>query len=67
LIKPASHYNELIVREFFANAYPLKQKSEKSISCWVKGKKVLYDRDTIKELPRLVEPHLRRKEKNFKI
>jgi len=55
------------VREFFANAYPLKQKSEKSISCWVKGKKVLYDRDTIKELPRLVEPHLRRKEKNFKI
>ena len=28
LTKPANHYNELIVREFYANAYPLKQKSK---------------------------------------
>jgi len=38
------------MREFYAIAYPLKQKYEKGISCWVRVRRVMYDKDTIKEL-----------------
>jgi len=64
LIKRANHYDELIVREFYANAYPLMQKYEKARSCWVQGKKVLYDRDKIMELPRASGATFE-KERNF--
>jgi len=45
LAKPDNYYNELIVREFYSNAY-LHQHFDKNRFSWIRGKKVGYDRQT---------------------
>lgn len=49
LTTPKPTFNELIVREFYANSYLVKRSDEKGRSSWVKGTQINYDRDTLRE------------------
>nr|KYP76607.1 hypothetical protein KK1_020855 [Cajanus cajan] len=48
LATPEKKYNEDIIKEFYANAYPL-QRTDKTRNSWVRGVMVSYSRDAINE------------------
>ncbi|CAL0333349.1 unnamed protein product [Lupinus luteus] len=51
LASPADKYDPEVVREFYANAYPVDGDGEElAYRSWVRGKVILFDRDTIHAL-----------------
>nr|KYP74735.1 hypothetical protein KK1_007426 [Cajanus cajan] len=44
--EPEDKYNEIIIREFYANAFPVRPDSKDRIS-WVRGKTIAYDPEAI--------------------
>ena len=48
LAQPESQYNEELIREFYANAYPVQMFTKRRQS-WVRGKQISYSRNTINE------------------
>nr|KYP35930.1 hypothetical protein KK1_042989 [Cajanus cajan] len=48
LVTPEKKYNEDIIKEFYANAFPL-QRLDQTRNNWVRGVKVSYSRDVINE------------------